>query len=137
MTKGTMTVEAPKASVTTAREGTNVQRNAIIALSVILLLATFVVAAQNGAAVTVSLFGAALQAPLAVLIVAFFFAGMIAPMALWSVRTSKEATAGKTQLEWQKQDTKLIAEIESDKIKQLQSKIETLEAALDKALKKK
>lgn len=137
MTKGTMTVEAPKASVTTAREGTNVQRNAIIALSVILLLATFVVAAQNGAAVTVSLFGAALQAPLAVLIVAFFFAGMIAPMALWSVRTSKEATADKTQLEWQKQDTKLIAEIESDKIKQLQSKIETLEAALDKALKKK
>jgi len=137
MTKGTVTVEPKKASVTTAREGTNVQRNAIIALSGILLLATFVVAAQNGAAVTLSLFGAALQAPLAVLIVAFFFAGMIAPMALWSVRTSKEATADKTQLEWQKQDTKLIAEIESDKIKQLQAKIETLEAALDKALKKK
>lgn len=132
-----MTVEQPVASVKTARGGTNVQRNAIIALSAILLLATIVVAVQNGAAVALSLFGAALQVPLGALIGAFFVAGMIAPMALWSIRTTKEAAADKTQLEWQKQDTKLIAEIESDKIKQLHAKIETLEAALDKALKKK
>lgn len=139
--KGTLTVEKPESSASASarnlRGGTNVQRNAIIAVSAILLLATVVVAVQNGAAVPLRLFGAALQAPLGALIAAFFVAGAIAPMALWSIRTSKEATADKTQLEWQKQDTKLIAEIESDKIKQLHAKIETLEAALDRALKKK
>jgi|AGTN01.1.fsa_nt_gi Protein of unknown function (DUF1049). len=137
--KGTLTVEKPEssASARNIRGGTNVQRNAIIAVSAILLLATVVVAVQNGALVGLTLFGTALQAPLGALIAAFFVAGAIAPMALWTIRTSKEATADKTQLEWQKQDTKLIAEIESDKIKQLHAKIETLEAALDKALKKK
>ena len=38
--------------------------------------------------------------------------------------------------EWQVQDAKLAAEIKSDREKQLEAKIATLEAALSKALKK-
>jgi uncharacterized integral membrane protein len=114
-----------------------VQRNVIIAVSCILLVATVVVAVQNGSSVPLSLFGAALSAPLGVLLAVFFVAGMIAPLALWSIRTTKEMVSDKTQLEWQKQDAKLITEIESDRVKQLEAKIETLETALKSALKKK
>jgi uncharacterized integral membrane protein len=114
-----------------------VQRNAIIATAGILLVATFGVAVQNGASVPLNLFGATASAPLGALIVAVFLAGMISPLALWSIRTSKEIVADKTQIEWQKQDAKLITEIESDRVKQLEAKIETLESALKSALKKK
>ena len=113
------------------------QRNAIIAISCILLVLTLVVAVQNGAAVPLTLFGSALSVPLGALIAGFFMIGMIAPLSLWSIRASKEIVSDKTQIEWQKQDAKLLTEIESDRIKQLHAKIETLETALKSALKKK
>lgn len=38
---------------------------------------------------------------------------------------------------WDKQDAKLAVEIQNDKVQQLEAKIQTLEAALQSALKKK
>ena len=48
------------------------------------------------------------------------------------VKTQEE----KRKLEWQAQDAKLAAEVKSDREKQLEAKIATLETALQRALKK-
>jgi hypothetical protein len=55
---------------------------------------------------------------------------------IWKIR-SKELKSEAKLLQWQAQDAKLAVEIQSDKEKQLEAKIATLEAALNSALKKK
>jgi len=51
--------------------------------------------------------------------------------------TWPKAKSEKILQTWDKQDVKLAAEIQSDRVKQLEAKIETLEAALQSALNKK
>ena len=57
-------------------------------------------------------------------------------MAGFKMYARREAVQSKTLAAWQKQDAKLVAEVQSDKEKQLEAKIATLEAALQRALKK-
>ena len=49
---------------------------------------------------------------------------------------NRSARQGQIEQQWQAQDTKLAANLTSDREKQLEAKINTLEAALEKALKK-
>lgn len=49
----------------------------------------------------------------------------------------KEAKSGQLQVTWQQQDEKLKEELTNDKIKLLEAKIQTLDAALKQSLKKK
>jgi uncharacterized membrane protein YraQ (UPF0718 family) len=53
------------------------------------------------------------------------------------VANDKTALNQQKKLEWQAQDEKLMAAVTSDREKQLQAKISTLEAALKTALKKR
>lgn len=56
--------------------------------------------------------------------------------AAWRQLTLPKAKSEVALSDWQKQDAKLAAEIKSDREKQLEAKIATLEVALNKALKK-
>ncbi len=78
----------------------------------------------------------ALQLPLPLIALKFFALGVITMFSIWKIR-SKELKSEAKQLQWQAQDAKLAVEIQSDKEKQLEAKIATLEAALSSALKKK
>ncbi len=78
----------------------------------------------------------ALQLPLPLVALKFFALGVITMFSIWKIR-SKELKSEAKQLQWQAQDAKLAVEIQSDKEKQLEAKIATLEAALTSALKKK
>jgi len=49
---------------------------------------------------------------------------------------NRDVRRNQIQEKWQAQDAKLVADITSDREKQLEAKINTLEAALEKALKK-
>lgn len=77
-----------------------------------------------------------LQLPLPLVALKFFALGVITMFSIWKIR-SKELKSEAKQLQWQAQDAKLAVEIQSDKEKQLEAKIATLEAALTSALKKK
>jgi hypothetical protein len=68
---------------------------------------------------------------LIVSLVAGSFAGISDYMAL-----NRGARGNQIQERWQAQDVKLAASLTSDREKQLEAKISTLEAALEKALKK-
>ncbi len=48
----------------------------------------------------------------------------------------KETKVEQKKLEWKTEDAKLQTEIQSDKVHQLEMQVKTLEAALDKALKR-
>ncbi|MDR3614566.1 MAG: hypothetical protein P4L53_13480 [Candidatus Obscuribacterales bacterium] len=77
-----------------------------------------------------------ISAPLGVVIIGAWAAGF-ALAAAWREAIPKIRPSEKVLDSWQAQDVKLVAEIQSDKEKQLESKIATLEVALKQALKKK
>jgi hypothetical protein len=60
-----------------------------------------------------------------------FFAGVSDYLSL-----NKNGKQDQIKSDWQAQDAKLVASITSDREKQLESKISTLETALEKALRK-
>ena len=62
--------------------------------------------------------------------------GGIATACLLKMLTRNPAEEARRLSKWQEQDTKLAAEIKSDREKQLEAKIATLEAALKSSLKK-
>jgi uncharacterized integral membrane protein len=106
---------------------------AIAALAAII---TIIFALMNTAAVSVVMPGTHIDLPLAVVAVKFYALGIISAVCGWKIR-SKTLKVEAKQLEWQAQDAKLQAEIRSDREKQLEAKIATLEVALNAALKKK
>lgn len=55
----------------------------------------------------------------------------------WRGKISTGGKSEQIQTQWQNQDAKLVAEIKSDREKQLEAKIATLETALKSALQKK
>jgi hypothetical protein len=67
------------------------------------------------------------------LILASIILGVAATSLIGTMRRSSE---GKRLSNWQTQDAKLVAEIKSDREKQLEAKIATLETALKSSLKK-
>ena len=62
--------------------------------------------------------------------------GLAAGLAFLVERGRQAARQDKQLEKWEAQDVKLLTEVKSDKEKQLEAKIATLEAALQKALKK-
>lgn len=112
------------------------KRHALIALSCLLSLAIIYVGVINWQTVTLQLAGSSLAAPMGLSIILSFILGLLAALPQMQSRV-KEIKSEQIQIEWQNQDAKLQREITSDKEKQLEAKIETLEAALKQALKKK
>lgn len=104
-------------------------------LSIILTLAAVYIAATNLQPVPVAFFGQQSMLPEGALTVAAYVGGLVSGLAVLKLK-SKEMKGEKIKAEWQAQDAKLANEIASDKEKQLEAKIATLEAALSKALKK-
>lgn len=80
--------------------------------------------------------GTQISAPLGVVTTGAWLAGF-ALAAAWREASPKTKASDRVLDNWQAQDVKLVAEMQSDKEKQLESKIATLEVALKQALKKK
>ena len=114
------------------------QRYGFIALTCILVITAIAISAQNGHLVNLVLAGsgATTKAPLGVIGFLYFFAGALSALSLWSIRLDKARASDIAHKEWDRQDEKLAKEIRSDREKQLEAKIETLEIALKSALKK-
>ena len=100
----------------------------LLALSLVLIL-------QNWQNVSLTAFSNTFQIPLAVIDLGCLFVGCIIGYSFNFALSKMRANAGR-KLEWQAQDAKLAASIVSDKEKQLEAKIATLETALKNALKK-
>lgn len=112
------------------------KRYLLIALSSILTLALLYLSAVNAQMVAFSAFGRSTEIPLGLITVVSFVAGGLT--LLPAVRSkAKEIKSEKIQTKWVEEDAKLTKEIASDREKQLEAKIVTLEAALKQALKKK
>ena len=101
----------------------------------ILFAAGAVLALVNSQAVTLSVLGSQLNAPLSVVLVASMLVGTLAGYSLLLLKRPEQVSE-KKQLEWAAQDAKLMAEVKSDREKQLEAKISTLETALKQALAK-
>jgi uncharacterized integral membrane protein len=90
----------------------------------------------NGATASLSLFGAHLSVPVGAVILISFLFGIACTFTLLISRFTARSTSNQKLLEWQVQDAKLLEQVKSDREKQLEAKIATLETALQKALKK-
>ena len=106
----------------------------IIALFFALLAAVIGLSVFNWQLVSINLFSFTMNLPFGLCIVIAFLSGSVAT---WSAYLSlhKKKESIKTQVNWQAQDAKLIAEMVGDKERLLQAKIDTLESALKTALK--
>ncbi len=113
------------------------QRYGLIGVSAVMGLVVLVVCVLNGASAAVNLFGQSVTAPLGVFLFATFALGYFSSLSLWSIKMSKSRISDVKMVQWEKQDEKLEKEIRSDREKQLEAKIETLETALRAALQKK
>ena len=74
--------------------------------------------------------------PLGALVLTCTVLGSAAAGMILAVARSSPATEAKKLSMWRTQDAKLIAQVKSDREKQLEAKIATLETALKSALKK-
>ena len=106
---------------------------------ILIMLVTLIIGALsfvNGTMVSMSLFGAALQVPEGFLLGGGYVLGMILSLPVVMARLASQKASHKQLSQWQTQDNKLAGQVQSDKEKQLEAKIATLEAALQRALKK-
>jgi uncharacterized integral membrane protein len=85
--------------------------------------------------VAVSYFAGSAPVPLFLVVVAALLAGAFSGLSFGAALKGPQITSEKV-LEWQTQDAKLAAEVKSDREKQLEAKVATLESALKQALKK-
>jgi len=107
-----------------------------LAVSVLSIAIALAIGAQNLDPVTIKLFGSQMAIPFGLAGLLMFVCGGLSTLpALLS--TAKEAKSEQLQVTWQKQDEKLKEELTNDKIKMLEAKIATLDAALKQSLKKK
>lgn len=90
---------------------------------------------QNHTEVTLSMFGTTATLSVGIVATVFFLVGLITGtgVALPFLKNVRQESSEKLK-EWQSQDHKLLADIQSDREKQLQAKIQTLEVALKQAL---
>lgn len=109
---------------------------AYILVALVCLALTGYFAAVNTATVAVNFAGQSYPVSLALLTIKWTLVGAVAALCVVRLRRREEKTEQK-HLEWKAQDAKLEAEIRSDEVKLLEAKVATLEAALNKALKKK
>lgn len=112
------------------------QKVRVIALIVIgWAVPLIVLLSNNGQIVPFHLFAAELQIGIGVLVLMFYAIGALFGFLYPMVSGKQEQNIAKLK-EWQEQDQKLAIEVQKDKEKQLEAKIQTLEAALKQALKK-
>jgi len=109
-------------------------RAAVVGLWIVFVLIG-ILALLNSQSVPVVLFGAQRQAPLAAIMFGTMIVGALSGYSLELAKRPK-IRSEKRQLEWAAQDAKLVAEVKSDREKQLEAKIATLESALKQALGK-
>jgi uncharacterized integral membrane protein len=107
-----------------------------LVLGMIFLAICLVVAAGNWQPMPLSLVGTTMSLPVGVLPLLGIAAGAFLVAGAWFSRQAKSETSKAIQSDWQAQDAKLIASVKSDREKQLEAKIATLESALKQALKK-
>lgn len=107
----------------------------LLAVSSLLTLFILFVCMANFQPVDLTCFGAAHPIPLGFLLLGALSAGALSGLSVAQLGRS-EAKSEQRKIEWEIQDAKLIAEVKSDREKQLEAKIATLETALKQALKK-
>lgn len=90
----------------------------------------------NTTQVAFSLFGATAYLPVGVLLGVGYGLGMLLTIPLYWARLRSEQASTKALGKWETEDQKLLQQVQTDREKQLEAKIATLEAALQKALKK-
>jgi uncharacterized integral membrane protein len=86
--------------------------------------------------VAFSIFGATVYVPEGVLLGSGFLFGVLLTLPLYWAKVKAEQASAKALTKWDAEDQKLLTQVQSDKEKQLEAKIATLEAALQRALKK-
>ncbi len=91
---------------------------------------------ENLHSVTLTVFGAAHELPVGFLLLAGLLLGGLTGTSIARVLAASDRRE-KKKLEWDTQDAKLAAEVKSDREKQLEAKIATLESALKTALNKR
>ncbi len=78
--------------------------------------------------------GSALDLAPGYLALGTFALGIVSVLSFALVRQGKKMASNKIEGEWEKQDAKLLNEVQTDKVKLLEAKIDTLETALKSAL---
>lgn len=109
-------------------------RYALLALGIMLALAFVGAGVLNGQMVNLSLVNWQGEVALMVIILGSLASGALLGTSIAQLKVGK-VNQEKKKLEWDAQDAKLAASVKSDREKQLEAKIETLEAALKAALK--
>jgi len=107
--------------------------------TIVLLIGTivvFIIGLSNTAAVALSIFGAPLSLPEGVLLIAGYVVGVALTFTLLLTRYQAKTASNVRLQQWDQQDQKLLQQVQTDREKQLEAKIATLEAALQRALKK-
>ena len=92
---------------------------------------------MNFNAIPLAGFGAPLNLPYGLTVLSAYACGLLTIGSLWNGIKQREKRSEQKMVGWEKEDRKLMAEIASDKEKQLEAKIQTLDVALKTALKKK
>ncbi|HEY9869030.1 MAG TPA: hypothetical protein V6D08_07675 [Candidatus Obscuribacterales bacterium] len=110
-------------------------RYAVLAMWALLAALFIYLAIANPQPLTLTIFGSQLQTPLSLILLAPLAASLLAAVSTELVRAPRVAS-DRRKLEWAAQDAKLLAEVKSDREKQLEAKIATLETALKQALAK-
>jgi uncharacterized integral membrane protein len=116
---------------------TFVPRNIYLVISAALIILMAVLGFMNAnAATALNLMGSNVTITLGTILFGSFAVGFVSALCFNATSKLKDIKSEQNQLEWQKQDQKLAIEIQSDKEKQLEAKIQTLEIALKSALDK-
>ncbi len=110
--------------------------NAIVPIIVCLLTTAFTLAVtfSNTQPIKISILGSALDLAPGYLALGTFALGIVSVLSFALVRQGKKMASNKIEGEWEKQDAKLLNEVQTDKVKLLEAKIDTLETALKSAL---
>jgi uncharacterized integral membrane protein len=108
-----------------------------LVIGAVITVAVIALAAVNfSTTIALNLFGAALSVPTGATVLIGYVAGLLCLAPLIASKLSSSAASEKALTKWDAEDQKLLQQVQTDREKQLEAKIATLEAALNKALKK-
>jgi len=111
-------------------------RNLILVVPGLLILLTVYLSATNSQPISISLAGNSYALTTGALLLAGLVAGLLSGSSLLGLKAAQTQNNQQKLEQWEAQDNKLRNEVRSDREKQLESKIATLETALKAALKK-
>ena len=102
----------------------------------LITICLIVISIENNQPVSIHCFSSSSEATLGLGLVSFLAIGVITGLSFITIVSRGEKTSGKQIATWDAQDAKLQSQVKSDREKQLEAKIDTLEAALKSALNK-